>query len=37
MYIVSLIYPIVILVALTRQSVIAACTEPRVWEIKEQH
>jgi len=34
-YIVSLIYPIVILVALTRRSVIAACTEPAVWEIEE--
>jgi hypothetical protein len=34
-YIFSLIYPIVILVALTRRSVIAACTEPAVWEIGE--
>ncbi len=36
-YIVGLIYPIVILVALTRRSVIAACTEPAVWEIEEPH
>jgi hypothetical protein len=37
MYVVALIYPIVILVALTRRSVIAACTEPAVWEIEESH
>jgi hypothetical protein len=36
-YILSLIYPIVILVALTRRSVIAACTQPAVWEIEEPH
>jgi hypothetical protein len=36
-YIVSLIYPIVILATLTRRSVIAACTEPTVWEIEEPH
>jgi hypothetical protein len=36
-YIVSLIYPIVILAILTRRSVIAACTEPAVWEIEEPH
>jgi hypothetical protein len=36
-YIVSLIYPIVILATMTRRSVIAACTEPAVWEVEEPH
>jgi hypothetical protein len=36
-YIISNIYPIVVLVTLTRRSVIAACTEPAVWEIEEPH